>query len=145
MKKAGLIIVASVSACLLIGGIILVWSAHKSSDLERHETNVRQFTDDNFAVDVIDASKNLPILVDFYADWCMPCRMLEPVLEEIARDLNGKVVVGKVNTDKNVISRKFGIKKIPAVFIIRDGEIKNAFYGLVPKEEIMKALREQGA
>jgi thioredoxin 1 len=145
MKKAGVIIVATVSVCLLIGGIILVWSAHQRSDVEQQVTNVRQFTDDNFAVDVIEASKNLPILVDFYADWCMPCRMLEPVLEEIAKDLSGKVVVGKVNTDKNVISRRFGIKKIPAVFIIRDGEIKNAFYGLVPKEEILKALQEQGA
>jgi thioredoxin 1 len=140
------IIIATVIAFLLIGGLIIVWSAYQKSDLEtRVSVDIKDFSDENFEQEVVEASKSFPILVDFYADWCIPCRMLEPVLEEVARDLKGKAIIGKVNTDKNLIGRKFGVSKIPALFIIRDGEIKNAFYGVVPKETIIKALQDFGA
>lgn len=63
-------------------------------------------------------------------------------IREVAKDLKGRAVIGRVNTDQNLIARRFGINKIPAIFIIRDGEIKNAFYGVIPKETMIKALEE---
>lgn len=145
MKKTG-IIIATIVAFFLVGGLIIVWSAHQREDVEKQvNSHLKDFSDENFEKDVVEASKSQPILVDFYADWCFPCRMMDPILEEVARDLKGRAIIGKVNTDKNLIGRKFGINKIPAVFIIRDGEIKNAFYGVVPKETLVKALQEYGA
>lgn len=145
MKRSG-VIIATVIAFLLIGGLIIVWSAHQRSDVDKQVASyLKDFSDENFEKEVVEASKSHPILVDFYADWCFPCRMMDPVLEEVARDLKGRAIIGKVNTDKNLIGRKFGVSKIPAVFIIRDGEIKNAFYGVVPKETLVKALQEFGA
>ena len=96
--------------------------------------NIQDFTDGNFQASVVEASKSTPILVDFYAEWCFPCRMLEPILEEVAKELQGKAIVGRVNTDKNFIGKKFGINKIPTVFIIKNGEIKTAFYGVVQRD-----------
>lgn len=145
MKKTGIIIVTVVTF-LLVGGLIVVWSAYQRGSVEqRVTTNLKDFSDENFEKEVVEASKTFPILVDFYAEWCFPCRMLDPILEEVAKDLKGRAVIGKVNTDKNLIGRKFGINKIPALFVIRDGEIKNAFYGVVPKETIIKALQEYGS
>jgi thioredoxin 1 len=145
MKKTG-IIIATIVAFFLVGGLIIVWSAHQREDVEKQvSSHLKDFSDENFEKEVVEASKSHPILVDFYADWCLPCRMLDPILEEVARDLKGRATIGKVNTDKNLIGRKFGINKIPAIFIIRDGEIKNAFYGVVPKETLVKALQEYGA
>jgi thioredoxin 1 len=144
MKKTG-IVIASVLVLCLIGGLILGWSVYyKAGDADKH-TLVKVFTDDNFESEVVDASAQIPVLVDFYADWCIPCRMLEPTIEELARDLKGKAVVGKLDTDRNLISRKLGITKIPAVWIVRNGEIKGTFYGVVPKETILKALKDYGA
>lgn len=146
MKKATTITV-SILALILVGALIIGWSIYqKKRDVAVHPSlYVKTFSDENFQNDVVEASKSRPILVDFYAEWCFPCRMLEPIIEEVARELSGRAIVGKVDTDKNLIGRRFGITKIPAIFIIRDGEIKNAFYGVVPKETILKALSEFGA
>lgn len=144
MKKAGTVIVSVVAFCL-IGALIIGWSVYYKADGPAKQTLVKTFSDDNFESEVVEASAKVPILVDFYAEWCIPCRMMEPIVEELARDLKGKAVVGKLDTDKNLISRKLGITKIPAVWIVRDGEIKGTFYGVVPKETILKALKEHGA
>ncbi len=142
MKRTGVIIISAV-VFLLIGGLFLGWSAYKKSQVEKPAAaNIQHFSDETFEKDVVETSKTMPVLVDFYAEWCFPCRMLEPILEEVANEMKGKAVIGKVNTDKNMIGRKFGISKIPAVFIIKNGEIKSAFYGVVPKETIVKALTE---
>lgn len=138
-------IIVSVVICLLLGGFIIAWSVYKRGGLEKTTTLVRVFNDENFESDVVKASVQHPILVDFYAPWCMPCRLLEPTIEEIAKDLEGKAIVGKLDTDKNMIAQRLGIKRIPAVWIIRNGEIKDAFYGVVPKETIVKALEESGS
>jgi thioredoxin 1 len=144
MRKAGTILI-TISVFLLLGGLIVGWSVfHRESPIVS-PANIKDFTDENFQTEVVEASKTLPILVDFYAEWCFPCRMLDPILEEVARDLQGKAVIGKLDTDKNLIARRFGISRIPAIFIIRDGEIKNSFHGVVSKETILKALREYGA
>jgi thioredoxin 1 len=146
MKKATTIIITIV-VFVLIGSVIIGWSVYqKKKDVASQPSiYVKSFSDDNFEKDVVEASKRQPILVDFYADWCFPCRMLDPIIEEVAKELNGKAIIGKINTEKNLVARRFGITKIPAIFIIRDGEIKNAFYGVVPKETIMKALAEFGS
>ncbi|MBI4962241.1 MAG: thiol reductase thioredoxin [Desulfomonile tiedjei] len=117
---------------------------YKKGAVQPQSSNLKNFTDENFQADVVEASKSQPILVDFYADWCFPCRMLDPVLEEVARDLNGRAVIGKLDTDKNLIARRFGVNKIPALFVIRDGEIKDSFFGVVSKETIVKALKDYG-
>jgi thioredoxin 1 len=144
MKKTGTIAV-TIIVFVLIGGIIVAWSVYQRHGLDVQAEHIRSFTDENFQAEVVEASKGKPILVDFYAEWCFPCRMLDPILEEVAKDLGGRAIVGKVNTDKNLIARRFGISKIPALFIIRDGEIKNSFFGVVSKETIIKALKEYGA
>jgi thioredoxin 1 len=143
MNKTRIIIITAV-AFLLVGGLIILWSVYQQQGTVQPQTisNIQSFTDENFEKDVVEASKKRAILVDFYAEWCFPCRMLDPILQEVAKDLNGCATIGKINTDKNLIPRRFGINKIPAIFIIRDGEIKNAFYGVVPKETILKALEE---
>lgn len=144
MKKTGIIALTTL-VFLLIGGIIVAWSIYQRKDIEEQAAHIKSFTDDNFQAEVVEASKSRPILVDFYADWCFPCRMLDPILEEVARDLGGRAIIGKVNTDRNLIARRFGVSKIPALFIIRDGEIKNSFFGVVSKETIIKALKDYGA
>jgi thioredoxin 1 len=144
MNKKITIIVSIVAFCL-IGGLIIGWSLYQKSGDDKKLALVKVFNDENFEADVVGASAKLPVLVDFYAEWCIPCRMLEPVIAELARDLEGKAVIGRLDTDKNLIPRKLGITKIPAVWIIRDGEIKSTFYGVVPKDDILKALKDLGA
>lgn len=143
MSKTRIIVMTAV-AFLLVGGIIILWSVYQQTGTVQPQlvSNIQSFTDENFEKDVVEASKKRAIVVDFYADWCFPCRMLDPILQEVAKDLNGCATIGKIDTDKNLIPRRFGVNKIPAIFIIRDGEIKNAFYGVVPKETILKALQE---
>jgi len=144
MKRSAPAIITTL-VLLLLGVMIISWSIYQKRAREPQVENVKVFTDDNFQAEVVEASKKLPILVDFYADWCFPCRMLDPVLEEVAKDVKGVAVIGKVNTDTNLISRRFGISRIPAIFIIRHEEIKNTFYGVVPKETIIQALKENGS
>lgn len=101
--------------------------------------NVQQFTDANFDSEVINS--NVPVLVDFWAEWCMPCKMLAPTIDQIADEFKGKVKVGKVDTDSNRnISVKFGISAIPTVMIFKGGQVVNKFIGLKPKADIAKAL-----
>jgi len=144
MKTSGIIVVTIV-CCLVLGGLIIGWSVYQRSDIREELGHVRDLTDDNFEKEVVEASKSKPILVDFYADWCMPCKMLDPSLKELAQEFKGRAVIGKLNTDKNLIARRFGIQRIPAVFIIRNQEIKDVFYGIVSTDRMRKALREFGA
>jgi thioredoxin 1 len=103
--------------------------------------NVLELTDDNFQEKVLDADQ--PALVDFWAEWCMPCKMLAPAVEELADEYAGKVVVGKVDTDNNRdISLKFGINAIPTVMLFKDGEVAQKFVGLQQKADLKAALDE---
>lgn len=147
-------IVATCTVFLLIGGAIIAWSVFQRSRLENAkqqttqeetEQHLKQFTDENFQKEVVEASKHRPILVDFSTDWCIPCKLLDPVLQEVAKELKDAVVIGKVDTDKNVVGFRFAVDKVPTIFIFCDGEVRNAFFGLVPKETIIKALKECGA
>jgi thioredoxin 1 len=100
---------------------------------------VVEFTDSNFDTEVIKSS--VPVLVDFWAEWCQPCRMLTPTIEAIAGEYQGKAKVGKVDTDSNrEISVKYGIQAIPTVILFKDGQVAKKFVGLTPKDQFKSAL-----
>jgi len=103
--------------------------------------NILHFTDSNFETDVINSP--LPVLVDFWAEWCGPCRMLAPTIEELAEEYVGKVKIGKMDTDSNqAAAMKYGITSIPTVIIFQNGEVVRTFVGLTSKKEIKAALDE---
>ncbi len=103
--------------------------------------NVMEFTDGNFENEVLGADK--PVLVDFWAEWCMPCKILAPTIDDVADANTDSLKVGKVDTDANrEISVKYGISAIPTVIIFNKGEIAKKFVGLTKKEDIEAALAE---
>ena len=100
---------------------------------------VRELTDSNFDSEVIRA--DIPVLVDFWAEWCQPCRMLAPTIEEIADEYKGKAKVGKLDTDANrETSMKYNISAIPTVILFKDGEVQKKFVGLTSKDQFKTAL-----
>ena len=100
-----------------------------------------KITVSNFESEVLRSDQ--PVLVDFYADWCGPCRMLAPVLEEIAREYGGGVKVGKVNVDEQMeLAQKFGVSSIPLLVVFKDGQPVAKSLGYRPKEEIVKLLKD---
>jgi len=101
--------------------------------------NTREFTESNFEDEVISASE--PVLVDFWAEWCMPCKALGPTIDELANDYAGKAKVGKVNTDESQsLSAKYGISAIPTVILFHNGQIKEKFVGLRSKQDFAASI-----
>ena len=97
------------------------------------------FTDENFNEEVL--ASDIPVLVDFYADWCGPCKMLAPVIETLATEQEGRVKVGKLNVDDSPeTARKYGIMSIPTLLYIKNGEVVNKTVGVVSKTEIEQIL-----
>src|SRR6266853_4012910 len=103
--------------------------------------NVAEFTDQNFEQEVLNSS--VPVLVDFWAEWCMPCRMLAPTIDAVADEFAGKVKVGKVDTDANRnIAVKYSINAIPTVILFKGGEVKKKFVGLTNKDDLTRAIND---
>lgn len=95
-------------------------------------TNEIEFTDTNFDTEVIKSDK--PVLVDFWAPWCGPCKMIDPIVEEISAEYAGKLKVGKVNTDDNQkVASDYGVMSIPTLMIFKDGEVVERIIGAQPK------------
>lgn len=100
-----------------------------------------EITDANFD-EIIKTDK--PVLVDFWAEWCGPCKMIGPVVEELAGDFDGKAVIGKLNVDDNPgISARFGIRSIPTLLVIKNGEIVDKQIGAVPKTALAAKINAQ--
>jgi thioredoxin 1 len=98
------------------------------------------FTDGNFGTEVLESSQ--VSVVDFWAEWCGPCRVVGPVVEELAKDYEGKAVIGKVNVDENPeITTKYGIRNIPTILFIKNGEVVDKHVGSAPKSVLEQKLR----
>lgn len=105
-------------------------------------SNTVEFTDSNFTDEV--EGHDQPVLVDFWAEWCGPCRMVGPIVDELAGEYEGQVKVGKVDVDSNPeVSVKYGIRSIPALLIFKNGEVVEQIVGAVPKAQIKKQLDAQ--
>jgi thioredoxin len=103
--------------------------------------NVQAVSDANFQSDVIEASKTQTVMVDFWADWCRPCHMLSPTVEEIAREQAGKLKVVKLNVDENINTPgKYNIRGIPTLLFFKGGQVADQVVGAVPKEQILKVI-----
>ncbi len=101
-----------------------------------------EFTDSNFEELVLKSDK--PVVVDFWAEWCGPCRMVGPVVEEIGKEYEGKAVVGKLNVDNNAqVSMKYGIRSIPTILFFKNGEVVDRSVGAVPKAQLTQKLDGQ--
>ncbi|HKV47275.1 MAG TPA: thioredoxin [Candidatus Acidoferrales bacterium] len=105
--------------------------------------NIPAVDDASFQNDVIEASKSQPVMVDFWADWCRPCHMLTPTVEEIAKEHAGKLKVVKLNVDENMNTPgKFNIRGIPTLLIFKGGQVAEQVVGAVPKDTIVKAIQK---
>ena len=116
-----------------------LWRRLKEPEILMASENVKEFTDQNFAAEVLE-SKDL-VLVDFWADWCQPCRMLAPTIDKIAKDYAGKVKVGKVDTDANRdVAIKYSISAIPTVILFKNGQVAQKFVGLRQERDFKEAI-----
>jgi thioredoxin 1 len=103
--------------------------------------NVREFTDANFDAEVLKSDK--PVLVDFWAEWCGPCRMLAPTIDALADKYAGKVVIGKLDTDNNrEVAIKYGISSIPTVLLFKKGQVAKKLIGLRQERDFVEAIEE---
>lgn len=92
-----------------------------------------EFTDDNFETEALKS--DVPVLVDFWAAWCGPCKMIVPIVEELAEEYDGKVKIGKLDVDANQQTAiKYGVRSIPTVLLFKDGEVKETIIGAVSKQ-----------
>ena len=101
--------------------------------------NTKEFKEASFQKEVIDSTQ--PVLVDFWAEWCGPCKMLTPTIDELADEYANKIVIGKLNVDEHPsIASEYGIRSIPSLLFFKDGKVQNQIMGAVSKNDIAKTL-----
>ncbi len=137
--KTALIVLGAVA----LGVIVLRWIAMrkiKNAPLVADHEKILTLTDKNFQ----QQTKNRLVLVDFWAEWCAPCRMMAPILNEVAAELDGKAFVGKVDVQQyQDLSTKFKIRGIPTLILFKDGKEVNRFVGVKTKEFLLKEIGKQ--
>ncbi|MFH1597811.1 MAG: thioredoxin [Patescibacteria group bacterium] len=102
-----------------------------------------QFTDDNFEQEVLK-EETMPVLVDFFATWCPPCKILGPIIEELAKDFEGKVKIGKIDVDQNKkYAAQYGVQSIPTTILFQNGEVLETLMGLQQKDKLEELLNKQ--
>lgn len=102
-----------------------------------------QFTDANFAKEAIEASKDKPVLVDFFASWCGPCKMQGPIVDELASEMGDKAVIGKLDTEASPMTAEhFGIMSIPTLLIFRKGQVVEQLVGLQAKQSLKASIEK---
>jgi putative thioredoxin len=112
----------------------------KGSAINQTEIEV---DDENFQEKVIEQSKKIPVVVDFWASWCTPCLMLSPILEKLAKEYNGKFILAKLNVDENrITSQKYGIMSIPSVKLFKNGKVVDEFVGALPEPSVREWLNK---
>lgn len=103
--------------------------------------NVQTFTDDNFEKEVLQS--DIPVLVDFWATWCAPCKAIAPLIDTVASEYEGRVKVGKVNVDDNPATPgKYGVRGIPTVILIKDGKVLDQVVGAIPKAQLEALIKK---
>ncbi len=108
--------------------------------LRRNKKMAFKFQDGNFQTEALESS--IPVVVDFYADWCGPCKMMSPVIDELAAEYEGKVKIGKLNTDENrAIASKYNVMSIPTIILIKDGQVVDTVVGALPKTALEQKIK----
>ena len=127
-------------ASIILGGSLSMPLRASAADKEAAHA-AKAVTDANFQKEVVKSKQ--PVLVDFWAVWCGPCKMMSPVVEELAKELKGKVKVVKLNTDENPKTAKaYQIRGIPSLYLFKDGKVVEQVVGAVPKEELLNAINK---
>jgi len=100
-----------------------------------------RFNENNFADEVIKS--DIPVMIDFYAEWCGPCRMMSPIVEQFAKDYDGKIKIGKINVDEESdLAMRFGVQSIPSFIFVKDGKVIDRITGALPKPVLKNYLDE---
>jgi thioredoxin 1 len=124
----------------MINSIIMGNILQISSNIGGNIMSAIQITKDNFESEVLKSS--VPVLVDFWAAWCGPCKMVGPIVDEVAKELEGKAKVGKINVDEEQhLAREFAIMSIPTLIVFKDGQVVNKIVGARSKAELIELLK----
>lgn len=101
----------------------------------------KEFTDENFTKEAIEASKTKPVLVDFFASWCGPCKIMSPIVDDVAEEFQDKAIVGKLNTEEAPqTAQEYNVMSIPTVILFKDGEVKETLVGLQTKDKLIELI-----